>query len=245
MDALHKNWGWFLALGVLMVILGVIVIGTPAVATLAVGLLLGWTLVIGGVVQIVHAFMAKQWRGFLFELLGGVLYLLVGLMLVYDPLGGALALTLLLAIFLVVQGVFQIRQQVGRAIGDRFAEQIVVGSTGPEELLDLRSQNRVATTKLGESGLYRSLVLELQEGIENSLDLVPALRVWVRWFWHREAQRYQTPSADILELFGVDKVEDQRLESLRLFQGREMATVLEEHIDRVAETVGQHLDLLR
>ena len=108
MDALQKNRGWFLALGALMVVLGVIVIGTPAVATLALGKLLGWILVIGGVVQIVHAFKVKEWRGFLFELLGGVLYLLVGLMLVYDPLGGALALTLLLAIFLVVQGVFQV-----------------------------------------------------------------------------------------------------------------------------------------
>jgi uncharacterized membrane protein HdeD (DUF308 family) len=52
--------------------------------------------------------MVKEWRGFLLELLSAVLYLGVGLMLLVDPLKGALALTLILAVFLLVEGIFKI-----------------------------------------------------------------------------------------------------------------------------------------
>ena len=108
MENLTKNWGWLLALGILMVILGVFAIGAPVVATIAFELMLGWILVIGGIAQGVHAFMAQGWKGFLFQLLSGILYLVVGVMILTNPLGGALALTVLLAAFLVVEGIFKI-----------------------------------------------------------------------------------------------------------------------------------------
>jgi uncharacterized membrane protein HdeD (DUF308 family) len=108
MEALAKNWGWFVGLGALMVVLGLIAIAAPAVATLAVGIMVGWLLMIGGIAQIVQAFGSGRWRGFFLHLLGGVLYLAVGALIVFDPLGGAIALTILFAAFLVVQGVFQI-----------------------------------------------------------------------------------------------------------------------------------------
>ena len=108
MDALQRGWGWFVGLGAVLVVLGIVVIASPIVATMAIELLVGWILVIGGVLQIVQALRARGWRGFLLHLVGGILYLLVGVLLLYDPLGGALALTLVLTAFLVVQGIVQI-----------------------------------------------------------------------------------------------------------------------------------------
>jgi uncharacterized membrane protein HdeD (DUF308 family) len=108
MEALAKNWGWFVGLGVLMVVLGMFAIAAPVIATVAVGLMVGWILMIGGIAQIIQAFGPGRWRGFFLHLLGGVLYLVVGALIVFDPLGGAVALTILLAAFLIVQGVFQI-----------------------------------------------------------------------------------------------------------------------------------------
>jgi uncharacterized membrane protein HdeD (DUF308 family) len=108
MEALSRNWGWLLALGILMIILGVFAIGAPVVATIAVQVVLGWLLVIGGIAEAIHAFMAQNWRGFLFELLSGILYIVVGGLLLFNPLLGAAALTLLLAVFLVVEGIFKI-----------------------------------------------------------------------------------------------------------------------------------------
>ena len=108
MDALSRNWGWLLALAILMIILGVMAIATPVYATFAVQALLGWILIIGGIAQGVHAFMVKSWGGFLFELLSALLYLAVGALLLVNPVEGALALTIVLAAFLVVEGIFKI-----------------------------------------------------------------------------------------------------------------------------------------
>jgi uncharacterized membrane protein HdeD (DUF308 family) len=108
MEVLSKNWGWLLAFGILMIILGVIAIGTPAVATIAVQIMLGWLLIIGGIAEGIHAFMAQGWRGFLLELLSAILYLVVGVLLLVNPVAGALALTVVLAVFLIVEGIFKI-----------------------------------------------------------------------------------------------------------------------------------------
>jgi uncharacterized membrane protein HdeD (DUF308 family) len=108
MEVLSRNWGWLLALGILMVILGMLAIGAPVVATIAVQFALGWILVVGGIAEGIHAFMAQGWRGFLLELLSAILYLAVGILLLVNPVGGALALTVVLAIFLIVEGVFKI-----------------------------------------------------------------------------------------------------------------------------------------
>jgi uncharacterized membrane protein HdeD (DUF308 family) len=108
MEALSRNWGWLLALGILMIILGVVAMAAPVVATIAIQVMLGWLLVISGIAEGIHAFMVKEWRGFLLELLSAVLYLGVGLLLLIDPLKGALALTLILAVFLLVEGIFKI-----------------------------------------------------------------------------------------------------------------------------------------
>jgi uncharacterized membrane protein HdeD (DUF308 family) len=108
MEALSRNWGWLLALGILMIILGAIAIAAPVVATIAVQFMLGWLLVISGIAEGIHAFMAQGWRGFLLELLSAVLYLAVGILLLVNPLEGALALTIVLAVFLIVEGIFKI-----------------------------------------------------------------------------------------------------------------------------------------
>lgn len=113
MEALSRNWGWLLALGILMIILGVLAIAAPQVATIAVQLMLGWILVISGVAEGIHAFMARGWGGFLLELLSAILYLVVGILLLTNPLEGALALTILLAVFLIVEGIFKIITALG------------------------------------------------------------------------------------------------------------------------------------
>ena len=108
METLSRNWGWLLGLGIVMIILGVLAIGAPGVATIAVQFALGWILVVGGIAEGIHAFMARGWAGFLLELLSAILYLAVGILLLVNPVGGALALTIVLAVFLVVEGIFKI-----------------------------------------------------------------------------------------------------------------------------------------
>jgi uncharacterized membrane protein HdeD (DUF308 family) len=108
MDVLQKGWRWLLGVGIVLSILGLLLIATPVLGTLAIDLLIGWFLIIGGVAQLIHAFMEKAWRGFLLELLSGALYAIVGILLVFYPMAGAQALTLFLAAFLAIDGVVRI-----------------------------------------------------------------------------------------------------------------------------------------
>jgi uncharacterized membrane protein HdeD (DUF308 family) len=104
---IHLSWGWFLSLGVMLMALGAVAIAVPAMATFAVELLIGWILIFGAIMHIVNAFWIHHWRETIFELLLGVLYLVIGILLLAHPLKGAITLTLLLAIFFIAGGLFK------------------------------------------------------------------------------------------------------------------------------------------
>jgi len=107
-EVVVQNWAWLLALGIILSALGIVAIGAPVVTSLVTALFVGWLLLIGGLVQIVHAFKARRWGGFFLALLAAVLYLVVGALLISFPVPGVLALTLLLGLFFLLQGAFEI-----------------------------------------------------------------------------------------------------------------------------------------
>jgi uncharacterized membrane protein HdeD (DUF308 family) len=106
--ALEKGWGWLLALGVVFIILGIIALGSPYALTLAVDLMLGWIFIICGVISVVSAFFSGNWGKFLLILLSGVIFVIAGILLLANPLKGVLTLALILAAFLLVEGIFKI-----------------------------------------------------------------------------------------------------------------------------------------
>lgn len=63
-QAVKSKWGWFFALGVILIIGGSLAIILPAASTLATSIFLGAILLVGGVVQIFHAFQVTTWKGF-------------------------------------------------------------------------------------------------------------------------------------------------------------------------------------
>jgi uncharacterized membrane protein HdeD (DUF308 family) len=108
LDPVRRHWVWFFALGILLLVLGLIALGSSLLATLVSVVLIGWLLVFSGIVHIVHAFRVRDWGGFLLGLLVGVLDLVVGGLLVIHPAAGALTLTLVLAAFFIVVGLYQV-----------------------------------------------------------------------------------------------------------------------------------------
>ncbi|MGE3241069.1 MAG: HdeD family acid-resistance protein [Pirellulales bacterium] len=107
-EAMRHQWRWFLALGIAMVVLGTIAIGNAVLATLAATILFGFLLLAGGISQIVSAFWAGKWSGTLLHMLIGVLYVIVGFMVIDCPVTSAVQLTLIIAIFLLFSGIFRI-----------------------------------------------------------------------------------------------------------------------------------------
>lgn len=107
-NALQNAWGWFLGLGIAMVFVGTAAIVFSGIATLAMTFVLGWLLIIGGIAQGVHSFFARQWGGFFMQILAAFLYLVVGVMLLANPIGGVVTLTLLITVFFAFEGAFKI-----------------------------------------------------------------------------------------------------------------------------------------
>lgn len=105
--------GWFfITLGILLIALGILAIGTPFVSTLAVAYTLGLILIIGGVAHAIHAFKTSAEGGFVLKLITSLVYIAAGIFLLAYPVAGAAILTLVLAIFWTVAGIIRIINSV-------------------------------------------------------------------------------------------------------------------------------------
>lgn len=105
---LHQNWLALVILGSILVLLGTLAIIGANYATLTSIIFFGSLLGIGGILEIIHAFMGRKEQDFTFTLLTGIIYTIVGLVFVTHPTATALAITLLLAAIYSVTGLFKI-----------------------------------------------------------------------------------------------------------------------------------------
>lgn len=108
LDKLGAHWGWFVALGVAQLVLGIIALGHVFIATLVSVLFIGILMIIGGIGQLIQAWRIKHWTGFLLWTLSGVLYLGAGLLAVINPAAGASFLTLLFGATLIGTGALRL-----------------------------------------------------------------------------------------------------------------------------------------
>jgi len=106
-DEIRGSWGWFLVLGLALMVLGATCIVANITATFATVLVFGWVLLVGGVFALIQAFQVRTWSGFFLFLLSALLRGFTGYLLVRYPNAGAASLTLVLASFFVVGGLFR------------------------------------------------------------------------------------------------------------------------------------------
>jgi uncharacterized membrane protein HdeD (DUF308 family) len=118
---LHEHWGLFLTEGIILLVLGVLAIVVPPLASLAVTVLIGWLFLISGVAGLVMTFMARRAPGFWWALLSAVIAILAGGALLWSPVQGVLSLTFVVIAFFLIDGVLSIvlaiehrRQLAGR-----------------------------------------------------------------------------------------------------------------------------------
>jgi uncharacterized membrane protein HdeD (DUF308 family) len=107
-ERLGRKWPWILLLGIVLVVCGVVAVILPALSTIAVSTVLGIVLVIAGVVKIIEALQVKEWAGSTWHLLIGAVEAVGGILIYLNPVKGALAVTLLIAIVFLIQGIMQI-----------------------------------------------------------------------------------------------------------------------------------------
>jgi uncharacterized membrane protein HdeD (DUF308 family) len=105
-ERIRERWGWFLVLGIAVIVLGVVALGDTIMVTLFSVVVLGWLLILSAIFHAVQWFRGRNQRHYL-DLLGFVLDLVVGAILLSNPAVGALTLTLVLAVFFLVGGLMR------------------------------------------------------------------------------------------------------------------------------------------
>jgi len=160
-------------LGIVFIVAGIVILGDVAVASILSALFIGIAAIVAGAFEIVHAFWTKGWGGFLWQIFLGVLYLAFGLILVSQPVTGAVILTYVLGLLLVVSGVVRI-------------------------LLGLRHWSEVGSIMFvsGVLGLIAGLIILARWpmsglwvlGLLLGIDLIAHGIAWLTFAWRREAR---------------------------------------------------------
>ena len=100
-----RHWGLLLGLGIIFILLGLIGLGMTIALTLISVFFLGVLFMIGGVVQMIDAFKSRQWAAISWHVVIGILYLIGGLLIVYDPILASVLITMLLAWVFILIGI--------------------------------------------------------------------------------------------------------------------------------------------
>jgi uncharacterized membrane protein HdeD (DUF308 family) len=103
-----RSHGWSIFLGILLVIAGILAIAVPIFAGIAASIFFGWLILIGGVAHLIYAWSERTAGHVVWEVLIGLAYIAAALYMLYRPLAGMAALTLVLAVYIGVSGIFEL-----------------------------------------------------------------------------------------------------------------------------------------
>ncbi len=103
-----RHWVLFLSEGIALVVLGLLALMAPTIASVAATVFFGWILLLSGVVGLMATFRARQAPGFWWSLLSALLGIVAGVVLLAWPLQGTLSLTAVLIAFLLLEGALSI-----------------------------------------------------------------------------------------------------------------------------------------
>src|SRR5271157_1355144 len=93
-----SNWGWFLAFGIVLMVLGIAAIVRSFAATVASMVFFGWLLLFAGIIEFVDAFMVGHWAGFFLHLLAAILFGITGILMIAKPVISAESVTFIMSI---------------------------------------------------------------------------------------------------------------------------------------------------
>lgn len=115
----HRSINWSIVLSILLIVAGFIALVVPEISGLGITLFLGWLLILSGITHLVFAWKVHTTGRVLWEILVGIVYFITGVYLIIHPDYGLLSLTLVLAFYLLFEGVlelvlaFQLRPHAG------------------------------------------------------------------------------------------------------------------------------------
>jgi uncharacterized membrane protein HdeD (DUF308 family) len=105
---LRRSWGWFLILGILLVIAGFAALSYSFLATLAAVFYFGCFLLISGILEAASILFVRRWNGYFLHLLMGILDIVLGIIFLARTAEAAVMLTFVIATFFLVGGIYRL-----------------------------------------------------------------------------------------------------------------------------------------
>jgi uncharacterized membrane protein HdeD (DUF308 family) len=106
--SVRKASGWSMLWGILMVVCGFLAISLPLASSIGIVIVLAWLILFAGIAHLFFAFHSHSVGAVLWQVLLAIVYGIAGIYMLMHPLLGVLSLTLLLAVFLLVEGILEI-----------------------------------------------------------------------------------------------------------------------------------------
>lgn len=122
-----KSTACSVALGVILIILGVVAMVSPLFATLTLMRVMGWLLILAAIEQAFHAFQHREEGGLFYKVFFAILYAIVAIMLLRWPVSGAVAATAIIGILFLLDGVTEIVLAIGTRREGRRSGWLFVG----------------------------------------------------------------------------------------------------------------------
>src|ERR1700704_3561098 len=104
---LHRATRWSIALSVFLMIAGLLAVMAPFIAGLAYTLVVGWMLIVSGVLHLVFAWRGERARMVVGQILLGLLYGFIGIYVLFNPIAGLAGLTFAIAVYLLAEGILE------------------------------------------------------------------------------------------------------------------------------------------
>ncbi|MGA8532375.1 MAG: DUF308 domain-containing protein [Acidobacteriaceae bacterium] len=108
MTAPSPSRKWSIFLGILLIIAGLLAVTAPWFAGIAASIFFGWLILFGGIAHLVYAWSERHTGAILWQILIGVVYILAALWMLMMPIAGVVALTLVLAVYIAFEGIFEL-----------------------------------------------------------------------------------------------------------------------------------------
>lgn len=160
---IKKSTGWLIALSILLIVLGILAILMPGLASAFFTSIIGWITLISGIAMIVGSFMSKPVRGFWLNLIVGIFYTVAGIYILFNLGAALLALTFAFGILFIVEGIYTIIMAFTNRAGHQMSW--LVAFNGIVTLiLGILVLNRFPFSALWLIGLYVGISL-LMSGI--------------------------------------------------------------------------------
>lgn len=155
---IRKSLGWVIALSIGLIILGVLAILMPGLASAFFTLVMGWIALISGVVMIIESFQSRALRGFWLNLIVGILYVIAGIYILLNVGSALLALTFAFGVLFIVEGIYTIIMAFTNRAGHKMSWLVALNGV-VTLILGIMVLNGFPFTAIWLIGLYAGISL--------------------------------------------------------------------------------------